>query len=150
MELENEADWRAFCVVIGVDALAEDRRFATVEARWQHSQELDRAIEGWTCSRSAHQAMFQLQKAGIAAGVVQNGEDLYRDPQLRSRGFITEITHPDLGTIEYPQSPHRLSKTPGYVRRPSSRLGQYNDYVFAGWLGLSEQEIAALVAEGIV
>ncbi len=150
LELEGEEDWERFCVALGQPDLLRDSRFAIPEERARNAERLDEVTAEWTANHTAQQAMLRLQKAGLAAGVVQNGEDLYRDPQLRARRFMTEITHPDLGTIEYPQSPHRLSKSPGHARRPAPRLGEHNEYVFRGWLGLSAEELQALVDEGIV
>ena len=43
--------------------------------------------------------MATLQAAGVAAGVVQNTEDLYRDPQLRARSFFEEIPHYQKGAV---------------------------------------------------
>ena len=53
-----------------------------------------------------------LQRAGLAAGAVQDAEDVVRDPQHRERHFLLEMDHPDLGVAEYAAPPHRLAKTP--------------------------------------
>jgi crotonobetainyl-CoA:carnitine CoA-transferase CaiB-like acyl-CoA transferase len=110
---------------------------------------LDEIGAGWTKARSAQQAMLLLQKAGVPAGVVQNGEDIWRDVQLRSRGFIVEVPHPDLGTMELPQSPHRLSTTPAAIRRHAARLGEDDAAVLAEWLGLSAREVQEIAAADI-
>ena len=62
-----------------------------------------------------------LQRAGLAAGVVQDAEDVVRDPQHRERHFLLEMDHPDLGVAEYAAPPHRLAKTPPAVLRPNPR-----------------------------
>ncbi|MEK7215686.1 MAG: CoA transferase [Chloroflexota bacterium] len=150
LELEDEADWPAFCTAIGQADLTQDPRFAAPAARWQNADALDTLTEAWTSRRLPHQAMLLLQHAGLAAGAVQNGEGLYRDPHLWARGAIAEVTHPDLGAIEYPESPLRLSITPGKVRGPLSRLGQYNDHVYRGWLGMSADEVQALEQDSVI
>jgi crotonobetainyl-CoA:carnitine CoA-transferase CaiB-like acyl-CoA transferase len=44
----------------------------------------------------------------------------------------------------------RLSETPGEVRWTGPLLGQHNDEVFKGLLGMSEEDVAGLRERGIV
>jgi benzylsuccinate CoA-transferase BbsF subunit len=107
-------------------------------------------LRGWTTQHTPQQAMRLLQRAGIAAGVVQNGEQVTLDPQHRSRDFLVEMDHPDLGTLELPGPVLRLQKTPAQVRRRAPRLGEHTDEVLRGWLSLPEEEIQALHEGGII
>jgi crotonobetainyl-CoA:carnitine CoA-transferase CaiB-like acyl-CoA transferase len=94
--------------------------------------------------------MHLLQQAGVAAGVVQNAEDLYlRDPQLKERGFFAELTHPEIGPGIVENVPIKLSAASGAFERPGPLLGQHNEYVLRELLGLSEEEIDELVVEGV-
>ena len=64
--------------------------------------------------------------------------------------MLTEIEHPELGTITVPTSPlrlHGLEKAPAAA---SPTVGQHNDEVYGGWLGLSEREVAELREEGAI
>ena len=95
--------------------------------------------------RTPWEAMDALQTAGVPAGAVQRTRDLVeRDPQLRHRDMYPEITHPLLGTFKVDGVPVRFSRTPAGVRRPGPLLGEANDEVYGGLLGLGEEEIAAL------
>ena len=89
--------------------------------------------------------MRVLQRAGLAAGAVQDAEDVVRDPQHRERHFLLEMDHPDLGVAEYAAPPHRLTKTPPVVRRPTPRLGAHTVEVLGEWLGMSPAEAAPYV-----
>ena len=42
-----------------------------------------------------------------------------------------------------------MSETPAHVRLPAPAFAEHNDYVFGELLGLSEEEIAQLEAEGV-
>jgi crotonobetainyl-CoA:carnitine CoA-transferase CaiB-like acyl-CoA transferase len=42
-----------------------------------------------------------------------------------------------------------LSETPGRVRSAAPCLGEHNEDVFKGWLGLSDEEYRALEADGV-
>jgi crotonobetainyl-CoA:carnitine CoA-transferase CaiB-like acyl-CoA transferase len=147
---ETEAQWLTLAQVIGGDDLAAAPRFATAAERWQRHDELDELISTWTRARTPYQVMRLLQAAGVPAGVVQTGEDLWRDAHLRMRDFMLRITHPESGCMEHPGLPVRLHATPGQVRRPAGHLGEANDEVFQGLLGLSSEKIERLVADGVI
>ncbi len=147
----GEPQWQRFCEVVGEPSWAEDPRFATLAARLEHADELDRRIEGWTSAREPYEVMARLQKAGIAAGVAQNAEDLFeRDRQLAERGFFEEVEHFEKGTEIATGVPLGLTGTPGRTTRTGVALGQDNDYVFGELLGLSPQEIRECIEAGAI
>jgi crotonobetainyl-CoA:carnitine CoA-transferase CaiB-like acyl-CoA transferase len=146
----TEAQWRALAQLIGGDDLASAPRFATAVERWQRHDELDGLISVWTQQYTPHQAMHILQHAGVAAGAVQTGEDLWRDIHLRMRDFIVTIAHPEPGTLEHPGMTVRLHDTPGQVRRPTGRLGEDNEAVFRGLLGLTADDFTRLREAGVI
>jgi crotonobetainyl-CoA:carnitine CoA-transferase CaiB-like acyl-CoA transferase len=147
----DEAQWRRFCEVVGEPGWAEDPRFATLAARLEHADELDRCIESWTSAREPYDVMARLQKAGIAAGVAQNAEDLFeRDRQLAGRGFFEEVEHFEKGTEIATGVPLGLTGTPGRTTRTGVPRGQDNDYVFGELLGLSRQEIRECIEAGVI
>jgi crotonobetainyl-CoA:carnitine CoA-transferase CaiB-like acyl-CoA transferase len=92
--------------------------------------------------------MDLLQQAGIAAGPVMREPDLFSDPHLHARGFFQVVTQAEAGTYPYPGVMWKMSKTPTTFRHPPVRLGEHNDYVYRELLKLSDEEIAALRAEG--
>ncbi|MEU4244539.1 CoA transferase [Actinoplanes sp. NPDC026619] len=129
VELEDDEDWRLACALLGEPALAE---------RWGEPAAvagLRAAFASWCATRTPHQAMFAAQRAGLAAGAVHDSEDLYLDAQHRSRGFVVEVDHPDLGPLEYPAPIHRFGRTDVRVRRPSPRVGEHTAEVLRDWLG---------------
>jgi crotonobetainyl-CoA:carnitine CoA-transferase CaiB-like acyl-CoA transferase len=94
--------------------------------------------------------MRLLQDAGVPAGAVQTGEDLWRDVHLRARDYIVTLQHPAPGAVEHPGLTVRLHETPGQIRRPVGRLGEANEEVFGGLLGLSRDEMTRLVEAGVI
>jgi crotonobetainyl-CoA:carnitine CoA-transferase CaiB-like acyl-CoA transferase len=138
VELEDAADWRTLAQLTGRGDLAEAALAPDEEAR----SALAGALAGWAADLTAQQAMRMLQRAGLAAGAVQDSEDVVRDPQHRERHFLLEMDHPDLGVAEYAAPPHRLAKTPPVVRRPTPRLGAHTIEVLGEWLGMPPAEAA--------
>lgn len=146
----TEEEWKAFCKVIGNPPWTLDKKFSTFSQRKKNEDELDRLIGEWTRERSPEDVMMWMQKAGVAAGVVQDGEDLQtRDPHLKERGYYVYLNHPEAGRIAHDGLTFTLSKTPGEVRR-APLLGEHNEYVYKEILGFSEEEINELTVEGVI
>ena len=146
----TEAQWAALARLLGGATLADDPRYATRAERWQHHDALDALISAWTSQYTPQQAMRILQQAGVPAGAVQSGEDLWRDVHLRARHHFVTVEHPDFGRIEHPALTVRLHATPGQIERPAASLGAQNDRVFHDVLGLALEEYARLVAAGVI
>ena len=146
VEVEDRADWRALAAFLGRDELADLADPAGEAAPPEPAREaLGAALTAWAATLTAQQAMRMLQRAGLAAGAVQDAEDVVRDPQHRERRFLLEMDHPDLGVAEYAAPPHRLAKTPPTVRRPTPRLGDHTVEVLGEWLGMTPDEAAPYV-----
>ena len=149
----TEAEWQSLCRVLGQPAWTHEARFASLADRLQHQDALDEYIESWTQQHTAEDVMARLQEAGIAAGVVANGEDLDRDPQLRARGYWAQLPAQENGKTEdviLDGPPFKLSKTPGYVAAPGPLLGEHTDSVLRRLLNYSDQQIAQLKAEKVI
>ena len=149
ISVAGDDEWRALCDVLEHPGLAEDPRFATEGARREHEAEVDGLIGAWTQELAPEDVMLRLQNAGVAAGVVQNGRDMFEDPQLAARGHYRKLVHPEAGPARYDGPPFTLSDTPLDVR-PAPMLGEHNEYVFRDLLGLSEDEISEGYAEGFI
>ena len=125
----TEEEWRRFCDVLGDPPWTRDPEFSTGLSRIRHRAELDRLVEDWTVRHDAYEVMEQLQRAGVAAGVVQDAAQLANDPHLKARGFIAETEHPEMGRLLHGGMPLKLSLTPGSVRCHAPLLGEHNEHV---------------------
>jgi len=75
----------------------QSTRFSTLSQRKKNREELNTLIGQWTAGYTAETIVRRLQKSGIAAGVVQNAEDLAGDSQLAARRFFICLQNPMLG-----------------------------------------------------
>ncbi len=146
----TDEEWQSFCKVVGNPAWTADPRFSTLLARKENESELDELVEEWTINRLPEEAMSIMQAAGVAAGVLETTEDLLdHDPQLKHRHFHWKLDHPEVGEYRAPGPSFVLSKAPCELRR-APLLGEHNLYVLKETLGMSDNEIADLVAEGVI
>jgi benzylsuccinate CoA-transferase BbsF subunit len=146
----SDDEWQGLCRAIGQPHLAHDARFATILARRRHQAELDQMLAGWTQERDHYDAMHILQAHGVPAGAVLTGGETLVDPHLQARGFWDVVDHPEVGPYKQVSTPWRLSRNPRRPTMPAPGLGDHNRYVLRELLGLSEQEIVALEAQGII
>lgn len=104
-------------------------------------------LPGWTSSREDAEIVEMLQSAGIAAGVVQDVEDIFADPQIIARGALISLDNPYLGAFGHSRTPISFSHDrPVPFSAPS--MGQHNQQV-AAIAGLSPDRFAALEALGV-
>lgn len=147
--IADEAQWRALCRISGKSELLSDK-FSTKAGRKKHLSELDKAIAEWTIRYSSKTIVRRLQKEGVAAGVVQNAEDLARDSQLAARRFFVSMEHPTLGTIRSDRSALWPWREKPEDWKAAPRLGEGNRYVFMELLGRSEADFHSLIRKGII
>jgi crotonobetainyl-CoA:carnitine CoA-transferase CaiB-like acyl-CoA transferase len=148
--IQSQEEWQSFCDVAGHRDWLTDPRFAEPAARITHRAELDDCINSWTGQYTPHQVMLKLQRVGVAAGVVQSAEDLYRDPHLRERGFSREVFHPQIGWLTRAGSSVRLTQHGFSPNDVTHVAGQDNDAVLGEILGLSSAEISDLAERQVL
>jgi crotonobetainyl-CoA:carnitine CoA-transferase CaiB-like acyl-CoA transferase len=142
----SDAMWRGLAEAIGRPDLAA----LEADARRTREDEIDAAIEAWTQARQADAAMSGLQAAGVAAGVVRSPFDLAEDPHLKARGFWRMVDRPFCGPNIQSSLPFREEAGPYPVRHAAPTLGEFNNDVLGGILGLSAAELADLQAREII
>jgi benzylsuccinate CoA-transferase BbsF subunit len=147
----NDDEWRSLADVMGNPSWVREGRFTTQTARFANQDALDAALEAWTCDKDRYVLMHQLQAAGVCAGVVQRAEDTNEnDPQIKHRGLFFELDHPVIGPARFEGTPIHFSRTSPDNWRSAPLLGEDNEYVFKGLLGIEAEEYDSLVAEGVL
>jgi benzylsuccinate CoA-transferase BbsF subunit len=148
--VESDEQWESLRRALGDPAWARDERFGTAAGRFQHQDEIDGHLGGWTGARSPQEVMDLLQSRGVPAGVVQRSSDLLRDPQLEHRRFHRYMDHPEMGHIPYSGHQFRIRGYDSGPRFPAPLLGQHNEFVMREILSMTDEEITdALVAGAI-
>ncbi len=146
----TDGQWHAMAKVIEIESALDDPRFATAADRWAHHDELDELISAQTREWRPYQLMRELQAVGVPSGMMQTAEDIWRDPQLRARDYTVMVEHVDQFMVEHPGMTVRLHETPGQIHRPVGQLGDANDAVFRGLLGMSPDKITRLAEAGVI
>jgi formyl-CoA transferase len=139
-----------FCEAMGEPALATDARYRDHQARGENQRELDERIAAWTAMIGTRELLELLERYGVPSGLIYKTSDMLEDPHFAAREAIVKTEHPRFGTLRMQNVAPRLSLTPGSVRTPAPELGQHNDEVYGGVLGLDAEAIAAHRANGVI
>jgi benzylsuccinate CoA-transferase BbsF subunit len=146
----SEREWRQLRRAMGDPPAVRDPRFDTLEGRLAHQDELDAHVARWTRDFEPRELMEQLQGAGVEAGVVQDFDDLLRDPQLEHRGHFQTLRHAQLGELRFENYGIRLSEGEPLLATPGPKLGEHNDEILRGVLGYARDEIERMVADEVL
>ena len=146
----TEDEWHQLCRAMNRRDLETDPRFARQAARLKHQGALDRIIGEWTREQEAHGVMEMLQGVGVAAAPSLSAKGLFKDPHIRERKVFRKVEHPVLGENWVISPPWRFSETPAEIKRHGPLLGEHNEEVFQGLLGMSGKEMERLKAAEVV
>ena len=145
----DDSEWNRLCQATGHPTLANDTRFVSVEGRRVQRTEIDHAISTWAAQQDAEQAMRQLQAAGVPAGKVCTMRDLTgRDEQLAARQWLVEVENKLLGRHQLERFPAVFSDAT-FDYTPAPFLGEHNFEVYKELLGMSEEEVAIAIGDGL-
>ena len=140
----TEREWQCLRRALADPAWANEPSFGDGYQRWLHRKELDRKVEAWTLERTPREATNLLQAEGVAAFPSMSADQLMADPHLAARGAFPEITHPEKGRQRGVAPPWRFTGTPARLDGWTPSLGEDNDAVFHGILGVPLEEVRAL------
>jgi crotonobetainyl-CoA:carnitine CoA-transferase CaiB-like acyl-CoA transferase len=141
--------WSALAEALGHPEWLMDARFRTLLDRKRNEDDLERAIAEATRVRDRTELVAQLRSAGVAAAPVNSSADILTDPDLVARGYWRRVNHPVIGELAIARPPFRYGAVPIALRRPPL-LGEHTAEVARELLGLSDEEIARLVADGVM
>jgi crotonobetainyl-CoA:carnitine CoA-transferase CaiB-like acyl-CoA transferase len=144
---ETAEQWTALAQIIGIE---HDQRFKTNADRLKNRDALNAVIVHWTKDKDAFAIRDQLQKVGVPAGVVQTGEDLTNDPQLKNRGFIVAVDNPRLGKVVLPNFPLHFTNAKLTRRWEFPVLGRDTEAVLRDVVGYNAETIKELRSDGVL
>jgi crotonobetainyl-CoA:carnitine CoA-transferase CaiB-like acyl-CoA transferase len=111
-------------------------------------------LDGWIAELTAGFTVDEVYREGqrrhLAITPVNTAAAVAGDVHLAARDWFVALEHPAAGTLRYPGAPYRLSDTPWRLARPAPGVGEHNDEVYRGELGLSADDCRALAERGVI
>ena len=138
------------CETMGSPQLANDPRYRDHQARGTNQRELDDIVAAWTATLGTRELLDKLEQAGVPSGLIYRTADMLDDPHFAARQAIVSTKHPEFGQLRMQNVAPRLSATPSSIRSPAPALGQHNDEIYGGLLGLGAEARDALRGRAVI
>jgi benzylsuccinate CoA-transferase BbsE subunit len=141
----SDASWRILVENAGPGTLTQA---AVTDAELAHVYDV---LGRFFLKHGKAELAAEARRRGIMLLPVHTPRDLLGHPQLIARDFYQPLEHPELEqTLCYPGTPYRLSETPWQLRHRAPLIGEHNEAIYGGELGLSRAELAILMAAGAI
>ena len=149
--MESDDQWPALATLIGREDWSRQEALRTLSGRKSCEEKIEAAIAEWSGELSKWDAAEQMQAAGIAANAVEDLRDMMDvDEHFREHyQRVEQPSHPGFG-IWIDGAPWEFAHLERRRLERSPMLGEHNEEVLSGLLGKSQEEIAGLVAAGVV
>jgi formyl-CoA transferase len=141
--------WEPLTKLIGRPELAEDPDWSTPQARLPKLAKMFQLIEEWSSTLPKWEVLGALNAHNIPCGPILSTKEIVEDASLAANGMIVEVEHPERGTFTTVGSPMKLSDSPVEITA-SPLLGEHNEEVYIGELGLGDEELTLLKTNGVI
>jgi CoA:oxalate CoA-transferase len=146
----QQHQWDAMMKMMGDPEWSKGEKCKDEFTRSEHAGELQLLINEWMLQRTKNEIFHLGQSYGCPAAPVNSTADVLNSPQMQERGFFADITHPLAGQLRYPSASYKLSETPWQANRAAPLLGEHNQEIYGGRLGLSREDLAEMKASGVI
>jgi crotonobetainyl-CoA:carnitine CoA-transferase CaiB-like acyl-CoA transferase len=142
----NDRQFAKLCRVLGLEALADDPRFAAMSGRSANKDALIEALAPALATRIADDLVAALNAAGVPSGKANTVPEALTQPQVAARGLVGELARADGTPVSFVGFPPQLSSTPARYETAPPRAGEDTRAVLREVLGYDEAEIERLLA----
>ncbi|MEO8598274.1 MAG: CaiB/BaiF CoA-transferase family protein [bacterium] len=147
----NNSQFVRFCTeVIERPDLAEDERFKTNMNRTVNREALMPEIKQELGRRKRKDLLDRLSRAGIPCGEVAGLHEALTSKRTTDAGLVTTLPHPEAGSVDVLVPPYRFDGERLPVRSAPPQLGEGTKQVLQELLGLSDEKLSQLKANGVV
>jgi formyl-CoA transferase/CoA:oxalate CoA-transferase len=145
-----EKFWAGFCRAVECPEWATDPRFRTNRDRVDNREALMPLVERLFAERTTAEWLARLQAADVPAAPIQSVDRVLADPQVRLRGMVVEVDHPEHGPLRTLGTPIKVDGTRDLTVTAAPRLGQHTDEILTALLKYSGECVAALRQQGAI
>jgi formyl-CoA transferase len=141
--------WKPITELIGRPELTADPDWATPEVRLPKLGKMFQLIEEWTATIPKWEVLEKLNAHNIPCGPILSTKEIIEDASLAANDMVVEVPHAQRGSFTTVGSPLKLSDSPVDMVSPPL-LGEHNEDVYVGELGLDDEELVLLKTNGVI
>ena len=138
------------CEAVGQPDLPQSELFTPRKNLMANYEAIHHVLGDWVGNHTLEECMDTLNEFGVPASKVYATSDIVADEHYAARDQVLTIDSADFGPLLQPGIAPRLTDTPGRVYGRAPMLGEHNDEVYGGILGLSAEEMAGYRATGVI
>jgi crotonobetainyl-CoA:carnitine CoA-transferase CaiB-like acyl-CoA transferase len=146
----NDREFIRLAAALGHAEWAEDERFRRARDRAANRDLLLGMMHDVLRQRPRAEWLAILEDAKITSGPINTAADVEADPHTKARGLIVEVPHHAGGQVRVPASPLHLTATPVTYRYGIPAPGEHTDAVLREFADMTDEEIAAARAAGVL
>jgi len=146
----SDANFARLCKAMGRSELVDDPKFVTLAKRAEHGDEINGVVSAWTSSLTLSEVETRCVDHDVPVAAAYSAVDLFADPHIAARGDLVTVDDPVIGPVRQQGAAVRFAGDVGDAPRGAPRLGEHNEDVWCGLVGLSQGELAALQTDGVI
>jgi crotonobetainyl-CoA:carnitine CoA-transferase CaiB-like acyl-CoA transferase len=150
LSVANDEQWAALVKVLGSPDWATAPDLTSAVGRRAAADMIDAQLSAWARGRDVAATVDLLIGAGVPAATLTNPRQVYAHPHLKARGYLEDVPNEVVGTHPVPGMPFRMSGVDRWIRQGAPLVGEHNDEVLGGLLGLSRQDLDRLAEAGVI
>jgi crotonobetainyl-CoA:carnitine CoA-transferase CaiB-like acyl-CoA transferase len=146
----TDPQWQKVLQAMGREDLIGEQRYATRENRTKNMDGVDGLVQAWCKEKTVEEVFAILKKFGVPCSPLPTFDQVANDPHLLSRDMIVEVDQPVSGKVKLIGSVYKMSKTPGDRKKRVADVGEHNEEIYGGLLGIDAQEMQMLKKESVI
>jgi crotonobetainyl-CoA:carnitine CoA-transferase CaiB-like acyl-CoA transferase len=145
----SDANFSRLCKAMGQMELIDDKRFARLADRAARSDEINELVATWTRSLSATDVEAACVEHDVPVATAYTAVDIFNDAHMAARGDLVTVDDPVIGPIRQQAPFPRFVGAPPVVPSGAPPLGVHTREVLSSALGLDDDELDRLAAQGV-
>jgi len=142
--------WRRLVDWMGRPPTISGPEFEKMAYRRKNPEPVHKAISEFCLRRTKEELYEEGQKRRIAVTPINTAGEFINSPQTQEREIFTDMEHPMIGKYAHFGPVPRLSETPGRIRRTAPLIGEHNEEIYCGELGMTIDDLVALRVSGVI
>lgn len=146
----SDRTFERLAIAMGREDMLTDERFHTNAVRLENFDLTNGIVADWVKTKNRDELLEYLDEHGVPVSPIYSIKDIFENEQYKARENIVEVEHPRLGKMKMPGIVPKFSETPGTIRNIGPDVGENNEEILKGLVGLTEEEIKKLEEENII